>query len=290
MIEVDEHGIALSWHLVRLPVGVESPRSSELVEDGSVRGYTSSSYGDAFADVYDDWYRDVSDIDATVDLVRSLAPPAGRVLELGVGTGRLALPLAAAGLAVVGVDASAEMLARLGAKDPGGDVATVHGDMVDDLPAGPFDVVLVAYNTWFNLLTHARQAAGFAEVAQRLGVGGSFVVETFVPVAHSGSQVSVRSLAADRVVLSASIHHGDDQTAEGQYVELTEAGGVRLRPWAIRWSTIEQLDAMAAAAGLVVADRWGDVDRRSFTTDSERHVSRYVKVTQTGQPATQDAG
>lgn len=241
-----------------------------------MRGYTPSSYGDAFADVYDDWYRDVSDVDATVDLVCGLVPPGGPVLELGVGTGRLALPLAAAGRTVVGVDASAEMLARLRDKDPDGTVGMVHGDMVDDLPDGPFDLVLVAYNTFFGLLSAERQAAGFAAVAERLSPRGSFLVEVFVPVAHSGSQVSVRSLATDRIVLSASIHHGEDQTAEGQYVELTEAGGVRLRPWAIRWSTVEQLDAMAAAAGLVVADRWGDVDRRPFTADSERHVSRYV--------------
>ncbi len=268
-------------------MGVESLRSSELVEDGPMRGYTSSSYGDAFADVYDDWYRDVSDVEATVDLVRSIVPPTGRVLELGVGTGRLALPLAGAGLIVMGIDSSAEMLARLHAKDPAGAVTTVHGDMVDDLPAGPFDMVLVAYNTWFNLLSAERQAAGFAAVADRLAPDGSFLVEAFVPVAHSGSQVSVRSLATDRVVLSVSIHHGDDQTAEGQYVELSEAGGVRLRPWAIRWSTVEQLDTMAASAGLVMADRWGDVDRRPFTTDSERHVSRYEKLTQTGQTVTE---
>lgn len=241
-----------------------------------VRGYTSSSYGDAFADVYDDWYRDVSDIEATVALVRELAPDGGSVLELGVGTGRLAVPLATAGLTVAGVDASTGMLDRLRANDPGGTVRAILGDMVDDLPEDRFDVVLVAYNTLFNLLSAERQAACFSAVARRLAPGGSFVVEAFVPVAHSGSQVSVRSLAADRVVLSASIHHGDDQTAEGQYVELTETGGVRLRPWAVRWSSVEQLDAMAAAAGLVVGDRWGDVDRRPFTTDSERHVSRYA--------------
>ncbi len=253
-----------------------------------MRGYTSSSYGDAFADVYDDWYRDVSDVDATVDLVCRMVPPGARVLELGVGTGRLAVPLAAAGCAVVGVDASREMLDRLRTKDPSGAVITIHGDMVDDLPPGPFDLVLVAYNTFFGLLSAHRQATAFVAVAERLAPGGSFLVEAFVPVAHSGSQVSVRSLSTDRVVLSASIHHGDDQTAEGQYIELTEQGGVRLRPWAIRWSTVEQLDAMATAAGLGVADRWGDVDGRPFTTDSERHVSRYAKTTQTGDATTEN--
>jgi SAM-dependent methyltransferase len=241
-----------------------------------VRGYTSSSYGDAFADVYDDWYRDVSDVDATVATVAGLAP-GGRLLELGVGTGRLAVPLAAAGLAVTGIDTSTAMLARLAAIDAGGSVATVEGDMVDAMPVGPFDVVLVAYNTLFGLLTAERQAACFDAVAGRLAPGGRFVVEAFVPVPHTGTQVSVRSMAADRVVLTASSHRADDQTAEGQYIELTEAGGVRLRPWAIRWSAIDELDAMAGAAGLVVQHRWGDFDRRAFTADSERHVSVYAR-------------
>jgi SAM-dependent methyltransferase len=243
---------------------------------GDVRGYTSSSYGDGFADVYDDWYRDVSDIEATVALVADLAGPGGRVLELGVGTGRLAVPLAAAGLRVTGIDASAAMLERLASADPTRTVTSVQGDMVDDLPLGEHDVVLVAYNTLFNLLTVERQRSCFAAVADRLAPIGSFLVEAFVPEPTSGSQVTVRSMAVDRVVLSASVLHADDQTAEGQYVELTESGGVRLRPWAIRWSTVDELDEMAQAVGLELADRWGDVDRRPFSADSERHVSRYV--------------
>ena len=244
-----------------------------------MRGYTSSSYGDAFADVYDDWYPEVSDVEATVALMRRVAGDGGRVLELGVGTGRLALPMADAGLRVTGVDASRRMLDHLASKDPRQTVTIVHGDMVDDLPAGSFDAVLVAYNTLFNLDSGERQAACFHAVAERLAPSGGFVVEAFVPVPHTGSQVSVRTITADRVVLSASAHRADDQTAEGQYIEITEGGGVRLRPWAIRWSTVEQLDAMAAAAGLAPSERWGDVDGRPFTTDSERHLTIYGHVT-----------
>ena len=240
-----------------------------------MRGYTSSSYGDAFADVYDDWYRDVSDIDATVAAIARLAP-GGSVLELGVGTGRLAIPLAAAGMSVTGIDSSDGMLQRLASADPHGTVNVVNGDMVDDLPDGRFDVVLVAYNTLFGLLTADRQEACFRSVAGRLTPTGCFVVEAFVPVPHTGSQVAVRSMTADRVVLTASIHDANDQTAEGQYIELTEAGGVRLRPWAIRWSSPAELDAMAERSSLVLRDRWGDFDGRPFTADSERHVSAYV--------------
>ena len=161
----------------------------------------------------------------------------------------------------------------------GGDTVRAHvGDMVDGLPDGPFGVVFVAYNTFFSLLTAERQQGCFTAVAGRLAPGGSFVVEAFVPDARQqrGSGVDVRSVTADRVVLSVHTSDPTRQTAEGQYVDITEAGGVRLRPWSIRWSTIEQLDAMAAAADLDLAHRWADFDRSPFTADSPRHVSVYA--------------
>ena len=96
-----------------------------------MRGYDESTYGDSFADVYDEWYRNVSRIDATVDRLRALGGD-GPFLELGVGTGRLALPLAATGASVTGIDTSDAMLDKLAEKDPGGTVKVVRGDMVDD--------------------------------------------------------------------------------------------------------------------------------------------------------------
>jgi cyclopropane fatty-acyl-phospholipid synthase-like methyltransferase len=239
-----------------------------------MRGYHSSSYGDAFADIYDDWYRDLGDVDATVSFLGDLAQ-GGTVLELGVGTGRLAVPLRASVAGVTGIDSSQKMLDRLASNDPLGTVISVLGDMVDDLPTERYDVVVAAYNTVFNLLTVERQQQCFQAVATRLSDTGSFVVEAFVPQPHTGSQVSVRSLDTERVVLSASIHHGGDQRADGQFVELTEAGGVRLRPWAIRWAEPHQLDEMASGAGLTLWQRWGDYDRSPFETTSERHVSVY---------------
>jgi trans-aconitate methyltransferase len=185
--------------------------------------------------------------------------------------------LASAGCTVTGVDSSARMLEHLARNDPDRTITCVHGDMVDDLPAGPFDVALVAYNTLFNLLDPARQAACFARVAKVLDADGVMVVEAFVPQPHTGSQVSVRTLATDRVVLSASLHDAATQRAEGQFIEFTEAGGVRLRPWAIRYSTPAELDAMAAEAGLALRDRWAGFDRAAFTDDSPAHVSVYAR-------------
>ena len=199
------------------------------------------------------------------------------MLELGVGTGRLAVPMAAAGLDVTGLDASTAMLDRLRAADPAGTVDIVRGDMLDDLPDGPFDVVLVAYNTLFNLTGDGDHARCFAEVADRLRPGGRFVVEAFVPDEpfRSGDDVEVRSMSADQVVLSVTKYAPDSQEAAGQFVELSQGEPVRLRPWSIRYSTPAQLDEMAAAAGFTLEDRWLDVARSPFTDDSTRHLSVY---------------
>jgi SAM-dependent methyltransferase len=245
-----------------------------------VQGYGPTSYGDGFADVYDEWYEGVSDVDATVASIIELAN-GGPVLELGVGTGRLAVPLAEAGAAtgteVHGIDTSSAMLDRLRAKDHEGRVAVHRGDMVDDLPDGPFAVVFVAYNSLFNLTEPERQRACFAAVAERLASGGRFVVEAFVPddPPRVGSEVTVRSLTADRVVLSVSVHRPDEQVAEGQFVELSAEGGVRMRPWMIRYATPAELDGMARAAGLELEHRWRGFDDHSFQPDDERHVSVY---------------
>jgi SAM-dependent methyltransferase len=247
-----------------------------LVEDGAMRGYDDQSYGDGFADVYDDWYADISDVEATTAALSALAD-GGRVLELGVGTGRLALPLAAAGLEVHGIDSSEAMLQRMAAKPGAETVHTVRGDMVDHLPAGPFALVFVAYNTFFGLLTEERQQACFHAVAARLATGGCFAIEAFVPEAEGEptSGVSVRSVHADRVVLNVNVADPALQRAEGQYIDITESGGVRLRPWSIRWATPVQLDGMAHLAGLDLAARWSSFDGAPFGADSTRHVSVY---------------
>jgi len=243
----------------------------------TVRGYDSTSYGDGFADVYDEWYANVTDVDATVSRMVELAGPGGRVLELGVGTGRLAGPMALADLRVTGIDSSAAMLDQVPARPGGRDVVALLGDMVRDLPDGPFDACLVAYNTLFNLLDESAQRACFHAVAARLRPGGRFVVEAIVPdpSAPEGGDVSVRSITAERVVLSVSDHRPDDQRTTGQFVELTEAGGVRLRPWAIRWAPPDELDAMAADAGFALADRFADMAGARYGPDADHHVSVY---------------
>jgi SAM-dependent methyltransferase len=228
--------------------------------------------------VYDDWYRGLSDVDVAVAALLELAGK-GRVLELGVGTGRLAIPLANAGvdrsIAVSGIDSSVAMIDVMRTK-PGAELVDVHvGDMVDAMPDGPFELVFVAYNTLFNLADADRQASCFAAAADRLMPGGRFVVEAFVPdePPRDGAAVTVRSMTVDRVVLSVSVHHPAEQLAEGQFIELTEAGTVRLRPWSIRYAPPDELDAMAAAAGFQLEHRWLGFGDRDFRDGDDRHVS-----------------
>jgi SAM-dependent methyltransferase len=248
-----------------------------------VEGYRRSTYGDGFADVYDEWYVGLDDVDVAADVVADVARRSAgptrrpRVLELGVGTGRLAFPIAARGIEVAGVDASTAMLDRLRARDTEGVIAVTTGDMVDDQPDGAFDVVLVAYNTLFNLESAARQAACFQTVASRLSAEGAFVVEAFVPEdpPREGTEIDLRSMTASEVVLSVSTHDPADQRAHGHFVHLADGATVRLRPWSIRYAPPAELDEMAAAAGLTLRDRWANFLRQPFAPDSPRHVSVY---------------
>jgi len=247
-----------------------------------VEGYDASTYGDRFADVYDDWYGDVTDVAACTERLVRLVDEAGGgpVLELGIGSGRLALPLAARGLEVHGIDASRAMLERLRTK-PGADaLRLIEGDMADlDLPGAPaFALVFAAFNTFFNLGTAADQDRCLRHVAERLAPEGLFVLEAFVPVdagdPSTRGAVTPRRITADEVVLTASLHDPDDQTITGQHIHLSTSG-IRLRPWHLRYATPHQLDAMAEAAGLALAWRHGGWDETPFGTDSSVHVSAY---------------
>jgi SAM-dependent methyltransferase len=222
--------------------------------------FDPSAYGEAIADVYDDWYGDVSDVEGTVAAVVALAE-GGPVLELGVGTGRLALPLAATGIEVHGIDASPAMVERLRAKPGGAELPVVVGDFAGELPQVPggFAVVLVAFNTFLNLVAPGAQERCLEEVAATLRPGGAFVIEAFVPGdTDVTSGVDVRSIGSDEVVVS-----------------LSPAGGVRLRPWSIRPRHPDELDQLAATAGLMLESRHAGWRGEPFTDFADRHVTVY---------------
>ena len=149
--------------------------------------------------------------------------------------------------------------------------------MVDDLPAGPFDVVLVAYNTLFNLeppsasgpASRGRRAARARRALRRRGVRARRPAAT-------GTVVSRALDAADEVVLSISEHDPATQRADGQFVEFADGERVRLRPWSIRYAAPAELDAMAAAAGFARRRTVEDFDRQPFDADSPQHVTVYA--------------
>jgi SAM-dependent methyltransferase len=247
------------------------------LEDGGAAG----AYGQAMADIYDAWFADVSDVAATVKRIVGWLNdgPPGPVLELGIGTGRVALPLAAAGVDVYGVDASPAMLARLRAKPGGADLPVTLADMAGREPPGPFALILVAYNTLFNLTTADAQQQCMSNAAARLMPGGRLVIEAFVPdpAAPASEEVTIRSADPTRVVVSVSRHHPATQTADGEYVEVSATDVIR-RPWQILYATTDQLDTMATRAGLTREGRWADWSDAPFSPDSNHHVTSFLQL------------
>ncbi len=234
-------------------------------------------YGESFADVYDEWYDDVSDAAATADFIAGFGDDQ-RILELGIGTGRLAHPLLAAGHQVIGVDASQSMLDQF--DGPTGEVA-VGADMADlPMRAGSFDTVLVATNTLFNLSDQDRQRSCLHDCRRALRLGGRLIVEAMVPgEADPGLDrlVTTRSLGIDHAVLTATIRDHERQEITGQHIEIRESG-IRLRPWKVRYMPVEELDELAADAGFRLGDRWADWERTPLTGDSSNAVSVYVAI------------
>ena len=238
--------------------------------------YTTSTYGDRIAAAYDDIHPSTDDADEAVATLAELAA-GGPVLELAIGTGRLALPLAERGVPVQGIDASDAMVARLRAK-PGGDAIDVTiGDFADVAVDGRFALVFVAFNTLFALLTQDDQIRCFANVASHLADDGVFVIEAFVPdlTGYKWSQrVSAMHVGTDSVRLDASRLDAAEQRVTATHMVLTEAG-VRLYPVHLRYAWPAELDLMARLAGLRLRHRWADWERRRFDASSQRHVSVY---------------
>ena len=237
------------------------------------------SFDEESAEVYDT-DPDVSqrrDTSATVALLEEPAA-GGPALELAIGTGRIALPLAATGVRVDGVELSEPMLARLRAK-PGGDrLAVTVGDFAEVPVEGRYRLVYVVFNTLFNLLTQDEQVRCFANVAAHLEDDGVFVIEAFVPAwlhrVRDGQYVDAERVDVDRVVLDVGRHDPLTQTLEESHVEVS-AAGIRVGPIVTRYAWPAELDLMARLAGLRLRERWGGWSGEPFTADSRDHVSVY---------------
>jgi hypothetical protein len=239
-----------------------------------MRGYDPAmSFGEEGASRYDDEPR--GDEAAAVAFLEGFAR-GGSALELAVGTGRIALPLAARGVRVDGIDFSPPMVARLRAKPGGERLAVTIGDFADVPVPGRYRLVYVVFNTLFNLLTQDGQVRCFENVAARLDEGGVFVVEAFVPSwlhrIRDGQYVDAFGVETGSVTLEVGRHDPVSQRLEESHVRLAP-GGVRVEPIVCRYAWPSELDLMARIAGLRLRERWGGWERQPFTADSRNCVS-----------------
>jgi SAM-dependent methyltransferase len=241
-----------------------------------MEGYGPSTYGDRIAEVYDDLYGDVLDTSGAVEALTALAR-GGSVLELAIGTGRIALPLKERGLDVSGIDSSEAMVARMRAKPSGEEIPVTFGDFADVGVEGRFQLIFIVFNTFFALLTQEDQVRCFANVARRLGDEGVFVLEAFVPDLSRydhGQRTSTSAAGGDEVMLEVAQLDASTQVVQSAHVVLRPEE-TRIYPVHIRYAWPSELDLMARLAGLRLRERWGGWRREPFTSTSERHVSIY---------------
>jgi SAM-dependent methyltransferase len=243
----------------------------------SDQDYNEATYGDNIAGVYDKWHPEAPG--DMIDTLKDLAG-AGPALELGIGTGRVALPLAARGLEVHGIDASEAMVAKLRSR-PGGDhIPVTIGNFADVGVHGTYSLIFVVFNTFFSLASQEEQVNCFANIAGRLNTGGLFVIEAFIPdptrFTH-GQVTRVTDISADEVRLEVSKHDSLQQRTMSHHLVITEAG-VKLYPIQVRYAWLAELDLMARLAGMRLRDRWSNWRREPLAQDSLSHISVYELI------------
>ncbi len=241
-----------------------------------MKGYKPvMSFGEDVAAMCRDVQR--GDENAAVAFLEELAGR-GPALELAIGTGRIALPLAARGIRVDGIDISSAMIAQLRSKPGGEQISVTVGDFADVPVVGAYRLIFVVWNTLFNLLTQEDQVRCFENVARHLSDDGSFVVEAFLPAflyrLRNNQYVEAEGIEVDEVRLDVLRHDMATQMIEESHVSLS-SGGVRLNPVVQRYAWPSELDLMARIAGLRLKQRWGGWNREPFNSSSTMHVSVY---------------
>jgi SAM-dependent methyltransferase len=240
-------------------------------EDGYFDERVAATYDESAAAMFDP-----AVVDPVVDFLAGLAG-SGRALELGIGTGRIALPLAKRGVPVHGIELSKAMTARLHAKPGAEEIGITIGDFSTTTVEGTFAVAYVVFNTIGNLATQAAQVACFQNVAAHLEPGGCFVVEVGVP--------ELRRLPPGdtmRVFDAGETHWGIDeydvvtQRLTSHHFELVD-GRFELVSMPFRYVWPAELDLMAQLAGMALRERWAGWNREPFTNDSRKHVSVWEK-------------
>ena len=236
-------------------------------------------FGERAAQKYDESSAEMfapAAVDPVVDFLAGLAGD-GAALELGIGTGRIALPLAQRGVPVHGIDLSEAMVARLRAKPGAERVGVTVGDFATTTVEGSFSVAYLVFNTINNLTSQDEQVACFQNVAAHLGPGGCFVIEVGVPALQRlppGETVRAFTVSATRLGFDEY-----DVASQGlishHYTVVDGALEVVSMPFRYVWPA--ELDLMARLAGMRLRERWSGWTREPFTSESDSHVSVWEK-------------
>ncbi len=244
-----------------------------MQEDGYFDEGVASGYDDSLSDMFDSTV-----VLPVIEFLSELAG-SGRALELGIGTGRIALPLAERGVDVCGIELSRPMVARLRDKPGGERIAITIGDFATTTAAGSFSVVYLVFNTIMNLTTQDEQVECFQNAAAHLVPGGCFVIEVGVP--------DLQRLPAGETFHP--FHVGESHLGLDEYDIARQGlvshhyqasdGGFQKSSVPFRYVWPSELDLMARLAGMRLRERWGDWNRGPFTSDSRKHVSVWEKPT-----------
>jgi SAM-dependent methyltransferase len=241
--------------------------------------YDIETYGAIWAPFYDELF---DGSESEVRFLKALAGDPPRALELAIGSGRVALPLSAAGVEMTGIDISADMIGLLRAK-PGGDgIQIIEGDFADVAVDDTYPLVYLPFNTLFALLDQDRQVDCFVNTARALEPGGRFVLDAFVPdmtrFDRYQTRMAVESITSNQAhAYELSIHDPVGQRVVSHHVRRQEDGSTVVLPVTIRYAWPAEIDLMAKLAGLELEDRFGWYDRRRFSEQSGQHVSVYRK-------------
>ncbi len=242
-----------------------------MSDDGYFDERVAARYDESSAEMFDPEV-----VDPAVDLLAELAR-SGHALELGIGTGRIALPLAQRGVPVHGIELSNAMAAKLRAKPGGEDIDVTIGDFATTTVDGTFSVAYLVFNTILNLTTQAAQVACFQNVSAHLEPGGCFVIEVGVPGLQKlppGETFRVFHVSHNRWGFDE--YDVANQGLISHHVEIIDGKAERLSiPFRYAWPS--ELDLMAQLAGMTLRERWSGWKREPFTSDSDKHISVWEK-------------
>jgi SAM-dependent methyltransferase len=237
-------------------------------------------FDERIAKAYDakwDYLAEPEVVDPAVSFLAELAG-AGAALELGIGTGRLALPLTRRGVAVHGIELSPAMVAQLQAKPGADDIGVTIGDFATTRVGGTFSLAYLVRNTIANLTTQDEQVACFRNVAAHLQPGGCFVIELYVPeLQRLPPGETIHPFAVTPTHLGFEEYDVATQIAYSHHYWMID-GQVETFSAPFRYVWPSELDLMARLAGMTLRERWSSWSREPFTSDSRSHVSVWEKA------------